>query len=1096
MIKTKSSRIALLLAGALALGSCGQQPSAPATAPEATTPVTGKPLGSLGVYELNINGVGEQQMQASVTRAGGLSAQAAEIQGLKFDLLSNSTVADNVQGILHIVTSFTVTNNSGQSIAVPTYVPVDTDGSYATDGETPFRNVVSRKGVPMSGTGIRVEKGYRLSGGAVNEDPNATPLVSNLDTGALQLSLPAGTTAPGISHQGWQTATLAPGASQVVNFAMRVPLQGKDVGDNDPFRFSLVFAVADNPGTVSLTNVASVQGSTPAGDVASPMNAQSVTVEGVVTSVVPGLSGFFVQEEGIDADADANTSNGVFVYCAASCPAVTTNSRVRVTGTAAEFGGATQLTSPAVTVLASGVPAPAPVALTLPLDKAKLERYEGMRVSFPDTLTVTNNFTYGRYGQLDLSSNGRIFNPTNGNAKTGQTVITLDDGISAQNPLNLNYLSSENTRRTGDTVTGLTGIWHAVANLPMLEPEGPVNFVSANSRAANAQPHDVGGPLRIGGANVLNYFTTYGSSTDRGADNATELQRQRTKMAMTLTTLNADVLTLMEVQNNGDTALNDIVAALNEKAGAGTYAAVKTGKVGTDAIKVAIIYKPGKVVPIGAPMIDNNSINSRPTVAQTFRDLGTNGVFSVVANHLKSKGSCPTSGDTDQGQGCWNLKRVEQATQLLNFVTTIKQQSGDQDVILLGDFNAYGAEDPIKTLQNGGFESLNLRIPAEDRYSYQFNGQFGYLDHALASQNLSSQVTGITEWHVNSDEPIIADYNTEFKKAPGCTATSCTGIDLFDPATPFRASDHDPVLVGLNLTPDGGTTPTPPTTTPATSLSANPAALTVTAGGAAVSSTLTTSTQNYSGADLAISSSNSAGLSVTPSVTTVSPNGTFTVSVSAPAGTAAGTYPVTVTVAGDGGLTASTTINVTVGAGGTTPPPPATGLNRLLISQVYGGGGNSGATLKNDFIELFNPTGTDISLSGYNVEYFSKAGGTGGKTVLSGTIKAGGYFLIQEAAGAGGTQALPTPDASGNLNISGSDGSVVLSSTAGVQDTVGFGATTKYEGAPTAPLTNSTAAVRTNVCADSDNNKADFTVTTPAPRNSSTAPAVCVYPTN
>ncbi|MFD2608379.1 ExeM/NucH family extracellular endonuclease [Deinococcus taklimakanensis] len=1008
MNNKKPARLALLVGAALALGSCAQQTSVPATAPEATTPTTSKPISSLGVYELNINGVGENQMQASVTRAGGLSAQAAEIQGLKFDLLSNSTVADNVQGILHIVTSFTVTNNSGQNIAVPTYIPLDTDGSYATDGETPFRNVVSRKGVPMSGTNIRVEKGYRLSGGAVNEDPNATPLVSNLDTGALQLSLPAGTTAPGISHQGWQTATLAPGASQVVNFAMRVPLQGKDVGDNDPFRFSLVFTVADNPGTVSLTNIASIQGSTPGGDQAAALTGPQ-TIEGVVTSVVPGLSGFFVQEEGIDADADANTSNGVFVYCAASCPAVTTNSRVRVTGTAAEFGGATQLTNPAVTVLASGVPAPAPVALTLPLDKTQLERYEGMRVSFPETLTVTNNYTYGRYGQLDLSNGGRVFNPTNGNAKTGQSTITLDDGISAQNPLNLNYLGSENTRRTGDTVTGLMGIWHAVANLPMLEPEGPVNFVSANSRAANAQPKDVGGSLKVGGANVLNYFTTYGSSADRGANNTTELQRQRTKMANNLVTLNADVLTLMEVQNNGDTALNDLVAALNEKAGAGTYAAVKTGTVGTDAIKVAVIYKPGKVTPVGQYMIDTNSVFSRPPVAQTFRDKATGGVFSVVANHFKSKGSCPASGDTDQGQGCWNNLRVQQATQLLNFVKTIQQTSGDQDVILLGDFNAYGAEDPIKTLQNGGFESLNMRIPAEDRYSYQFNGQFGYLDHALSSQGLSGQVTGITEWHVNSDEPVTADYNTEFKAIPECGGGSnCLGKDLFDAASPFRASDHDPVLVGLNLTADAGTTPT----TPTTALSANPSTLTVTAGGPAVSSTLSTSTQNYSGADLAVSSSNSAGLSVTPSATTVSPNGTFTVSVSAPAGTAAGTYPVTVTTTGDSGLSASTTLNVTVGAPGTTPPtPPVTGGSDLIFSEYVEGSSNNKA------IEIYNAGSSAADLSAYSVELYSNGNTSGtSKQALSGTLAPGATLVLVNGSAVADLKAKGTVSAVTNFN--------------------------------------------------------------------------------
>lgn len=1026
MTKNKMTRSVFLLAGALALGSCGQQaPTSPETQVPAPAPVSAQPgqtANGLGLYELNINGVGENQMQASVSSADGLSAQAGTVSGLKFDLLSNATVADNVKRILHVTTSFTVTNTTGQTINVPTYIPVDTDGAYATDGETPFRNVVTRKGAPISGTNIRVEKGYRLSGGVVAEDPNATPLVSNLDTGALQIPLPAGATAPGISHQGWQTATLAPGASQVVNFAMQVPLQGADVGDNDPFRFTLVFTVADNPGTIDLTNIAGVQGSTPTIDEDSPLNGQSVVVEGVVTSVLPGLNGFFVQEEGIDADADDSTSNGVFVYCGTACQNVSPNTRVRVSGTVAEYNGATQLTSPSITNLGTDIPSPAAVSLAQPFDRINSERFEGMRVVFPDTLTVTNNYTYGRYGQLDLSTNGRVFNPTNGNATPGQMVITLDDGISAQNPTNLNYLSSEGTRRTGDTVTGLTGIWHTIANIRMVEPEGSVNFTAANSRAANAQPKDVGGTLKIGGANVLNYFTTYGSSTDRGADSAGELARQRAKMVENLSTLNADVLTLMEIQNNGDTALDDVVAALNAKMGANTYAAVRTGKVGSDAIKVAIIYKPDKVAPIGAPMIDTSSINSRPTVAQTFRDLGSNGVFSVVANHFKSKGSC-SSADPDVGQGCWNLKRVEQAKQLLNFVATIKQKSGDQDVILLGDLNAYGAEDPIKTLQNGGFESLNLRIPAEDRYSYQFSGQFGYLDHALASQNLSSQVTGITEWHVNSDEPIIADYNVEFKNAPGCTSTTCTGIDLFDPSTPFRASDHDPVLVGLNLTADSGTTPV----SPVTSLSSTPTALSVAAGGTAATSTLTTSTQNYTGTDLTVTTSNTAGLTATPSTTTVSPNGTFTLSVSAPAGTPAGTYPVTVTTNGDNGLTASSTINVTVSADGTTPP--ATGGSDLIFSEYVEGSSNNKA------LEIYNPTANAIDLSAYTIELYANGGtAPNNKLALSGTLAPGATKVFVNGSAVADLKAKGTVSSITNFN---GDDALLLKKNGTVVDSFG-----------------------------------------------------------
>lgn len=1079
----RTARLSAVLLVALALGSCGRTRSQTEVAPQPALS-TSTTLKSLGLYELRVNALGTSHAQAMVTRAG-LSAQATEIQGLTFVPHNMVNLRDPAQHVNHMTASFTVTNNTGTTIIVPTFVPVDTDGAYATDGETPFRSVTTRTGAPASAAGMQIEQSYHTNGASIEVDPSATPLVGNLDTGALELNLPAGTTAPGVSHQGWQSATLAPGASVVVNFAASVPMPGTDIGDSDPFSFSLVFAVTDSPAKANLTPIASVQGQTPAADVASPLSGQTVTVEGIVTSVLPGLSGFFVQEEGIDADRDAATSEGIFVYCASNCPSLSAGTRVKVAGTVAEFGGSTQLTSPSVSVVASGVIAPKAISLTLPFDKAQQERYEGMRVTFPETLTVTNNYTYGRYGQLDLSNNGRVFNPTNGNAKTGQSTVTLDDGISAQNPANLNYLSNENTRRTGDTVTGLSGIWHSVANLPMIEPAGAVDFVSVNARTANAQPHDVGGTLKVGGANVLNYFTTYGSSTDRGANNATELQRQRTKMASNLVTLNADVLTLMEVQNNGDTALSDLVAALNEKAGAGTYAAVKTGAVGTDAIKVAIIYKPAKVTPVGAYMTDTNSVFSRPPVAQTFRDNATGGVFSVVANHFKSKGSCNAS-DPDLGQGCWNNLRVQQSTQLLNFVKTIQQQSGDQDVLLLGDFNAYGAEDPIKTLQGGGFESLNLRIPAEDRYSYQFGGQFGYLDHALSSGSLSAQVTGITEWHVNSDEPTIADYNIEYKKTTGCTATNCTGIDLFDPASPFRASDHDPVLVGLNLTTDGGPVNPGPVNpaTPVTSLSANPAALTVTAGGAAVNTTLTTSTQNYSGADLTISTQSGAGLSVTPSVTTVSPNGTFTVSVRAPIGTAAGTYPVTVTTTGEGGLSASTTLNVTVGVGGAVTPVSG----HLVISEVYGGGGNTGATYTHDFIEIFNPTNATINLSGYSVQYASATGTSWNLTPLTNVnLAPGQYYLVQQAKGTGGTTPLPTPDASGTIAMAGASGQVALvegttkitsSTDAAVRDYVKYSAS------------NTTSARRVSPCVDTDA-ASDFTTGPADPQNTASPLTTC-----
>ncbi len=1083
-----------LLLGVLVLSACNgnstlsaaptQQPTAQQPTTQQPAPVTTTPASkqALGLYQLSLTGGQSGLSQATVSRVG-FSTQGLEAGGLSFKSNNYGTYIDQVTGTLHMWATFDVTNNSTQSLAAPTFMPVDTEGQTATIGATAFSNLKYFDGSDASSKATSLNFD-------TSSDPKTTvntPLITNLDSGDIQVNLPAGTTLGGISRSGWKMAALPAGATGQITLATSIA-QASNPSQN-PFSFNLVFTVADNVPTTTISSMGAVQGSTPAGDIAGPSGAQ--TVAGVVTAVTPGLSGFFVQDQGINADKDGNTSDGIFVYCANSCPVLNVGDLVKVSGTAAEYKGATQLTAPTITKQGSGFGLPEAVSLQLPLDSTQLERYEGMRVTFPDTLTVTNNYTYGRYGQLGLSNAGRMFVPTNGNAGTvSQSTITLDDAQGGQNPLDLPYLSSQNTRRTGDTVTGLSGVWHTVANLPMLEPTGTVNFTDANPRPD--QPKDVGGSLRVGGANVLNYFTDLNSNyggTYRGANTAAELSRQRTKMANTLVGLNADVLTLMEVENNNDTALNDIVAALNEKAGSGTYAAITTGKVGTDAIKVAIVYKPAKVTPIGAPMIDTNSVYSRPPVAQTFQDKATNGVFSVVANHLKSKGSCPTSGDTDQGQGCWNQLRVQQAQQLLNFVSSIQQTSGDQDVLLLGDFNAYGAEDPIKALQSGGFESLNLRIPAEDRYSYQYSGLFGYLDHALASANLSNQVTGITEWHVNSDEPTIADYNTEYKSIPECvvgaggTANTCQGKDLYNASNPFRASDHDPVLVGLNLKADAVTTPTA-----STALSANPAALTIAAGGASVSSTLSTSTQNYTGADLKITTNNAAGLSVTPSVTTVGRNATFSLSVTAPAGMAAGTYPVTVTTTGDAGLTANTTINVTVTAGGSVP----TTMNHLVLSQVYGGGGNSGATYKNDFIEIFNPTSSDISLSGYNVEYFSSAGNSGGKTALSGTVKAGSYYLVQESAGTGGTQSLPAPDATGTLTMSSTSGSVALSNGT-IIDLVGFGtAATKFEGAATGNLSNTNAALRNGGgCVDTDNNKNDFTLTTAAPRNSSTAPVTC-----
>jgi predicted extracellular nuclease len=181
----------------------------------------------------------------------------------------------------------------------------------------------------------------------------------------------------------------------------------------------------------------------------------------------------------------------------------------------------------------------------------------------------------------------------------------------------------------------------------------------------------------------------------------------------------------------------------------------------------------------------------------------------------------------------------------------------------------------------------------------------------------------------------------------------------------------------------------------------------------------------------------------------------------------------------------------------------------IVISQVYGGGGNSGATLTNDYIELFNRGGTTVSIDGWSVQYGSSGGSTwNNRTNLSGTIPPGGYFLIQEAAGAGGTQPLPTPDATGSINMSGTAGKVALvtsttelacgtdcDSAAGVRDFIGYGGANDSETAPAPGLSNTTAALRDEGgCGDTDDNSADFTAGAPVPRNSLTAAAPCGGP--
>jgi uncharacterized repeat protein (TIGR01451 family) len=446
-----------------------------------------------------------------------------------------------------------------------------------------------------------------------------------------------------------------------------------------------------------------------------------------------------------------------------------------------------------------------------------------MLVAFQEELTVSQNFFQGRYGQVTLSAEGRLYQPTNFFSDTvalseafalnTRRTIILDDGRSSQNPDPVPYIGDANTLRAGDTTQVLTGtldfglITNGDERYYRLHPTAPVSFTRVNERPEAPAP--VGGNVKVGSMNVLNYFTTLdqsgascfpgGARSDcRGADNTAEFIRQQAKIVSAISTLDADVLGLIEIENNGDDAVSALVTALNAVTTTTTYTYVvaPAPNVGDDAIRVGLIYQPAVVTPVGAALLDDDPIYDRVPLAQTFELVENGERFSVIVNHFKSKGSCPDDpddpdGDQGDGQGCWNQLRVEQSQQLLTFIDEVQTSAGDDDVVIIGDLNAYAEEDPIQALEAGGLvlDAERFIAPA-DRYSFVFDGAAGELDHILTTESLSAQATGMAIWHINADEPSVLDYNTEFNP-PG----------LYEPS-PYRSSDHDPLLIGLQLQPE------------------------------------------------------------------------------------------------------------------------------------------------------------------------------------------------------------------------------------------------------------------------------------------------------
>lgn len=574
------------------------------------------------------------------------------------------------------------------------------------------------------------------------------------------------------------------------------------------------------------------------------------TIKAVVTAKFDGLDGYFIQEEDSDADSDPKTSEGLYVYDTTNSPSV--GDLIKITGKSDEYYDMTQLSSISSFENLGASTLPTAATLTLPVSSMdEWEYVEGMLVNVvsddttaTDTggnpvLTVTEVYSLGRYGEFVLSSGGRLrqFTDTNDPDVTGYanhlTAIEkrkalIDDGASTSNPdpstfLVCNTLSADNTLRAGYTFDKITGVVHYSYSTFRIQPTECITVDQENqTNARTATPEDVGGTLKVASVNVLNYFTTLDDGTKtiqgedpRGANDLEEFTRQKDKTISAMEKINADIFGIMEIENNGfqsDSALEDLVNGLNTKMGTskftyigkggtgitGNAVGTESGKVviGTDVIKTAIIYNSETVEPVGNAHGVNlgNTEKNRPATIQTFKQKSTGETLTVAVNHFKSKGSdCDSLGDpnTNDGQGNCAKTRTEASEDLMAYFQANNVDSNNR-YLVIGDLNSYAKEDPVMAFINNGYSDIYTQFLGHHGYSsYGFAGEWGYLDHALVSTALKDAITGVTDWHINADEPSVLSYNTDYLSDGQKVSFYSDG--------PYRASDHDPVVIGLDL---------------------------------------------------------------------------------------------------------------------------------------------------------------------------------------------------------------------------------------------------------------------------------------------------------
>jgi predicted extracellular nuclease len=435
--------------------------------------------------------------------------------------------------------------------------------------------------------------------------------------------------------------------------------------------------------------------------------------------------------------------------------------------------------------------------------------------------TVLANYALLSRGELLVGLQGRQWVPTErhppgaearANADdNARAQLLLDDGSVAASVLErVHYLpnlpSSDAPYRVGTQLRGIAGVLDQRGGSYRLHPSSRVEVVQA-PRPESAP--EVAGEIRVASMNVLNFFNGDGKGggfpTARGASDAEELTRQRAKILSALKAMDADVYALIEIENDGYdklSAIAELTARLNQARGRPReydYIRGPEAQLGSDLISVGLLYRTRKLKPVGAAATLTEApfdALSRAPLVQTFDVIKTGARFTVAVNHFKSKGGCDRAegGDRDlgDGQGCWNATRVAAARMLADWLASDPTGSGDPDVLIVGDLNAYSLEDPLRLLRESGY-AASAHVDQQPHYSFVYDGLSGSLDHALASTTLANQVRGSAHWHINADELPEFDYNRENR--PRALDARMFRSD------PFRSSDHDPLIVGLTLDP-------------------------------------------------------------------------------------------------------------------------------------------------------------------------------------------------------------------------------------------------------------------------------------------------------